>query len=239
MRKLLWPVQGIGLKPNIFYGQGYYANPVAVKDMWMGKTLVKAGQRIYAAVGLKSHGGIDITAPHGTPVMAVSDGFIVEQVNKDTGFGLRISQLIPLPDGTFWLVVYGHFARTADQEEIPYNFWRRSKPVAEGQVIGYVGSTGFSSGNHLHISLYRYDSQGNKMDAGNGNFGQIDIQPHMKIRAFLSGYRKHPEKDIVFRLDSMERLQWFFDQVPDLADAFQVEKDEYVLPLDKPPFPIP
>ncbi len=89
----------------------------------------------------RAHNGIDYAAPPGTPVSAVADG-VVSFKGWKGGYG----NFIELRHGGSYITGYGHlrgFARGL----------RQGQKVAQGQVIGYVGSTGLSTGPHLDFSL--------------------------------------------------------------------------------------
>jgi murein DD-endopeptidase MepM/ murein hydrolase activator NlpD len=133
----------------------------------------------YSQFGLIGHNGFDFPTSYGEPIFAVHDGWIVEQVEKDTGFGLRISQRIEA-DGKHYLVIYGHMQKLENPVEMPYNWLNKLHPVRQGQVIGYVGSTGYSTGPHVHLGLYEYDSLGNKLNSNNGYGGAIDPSPYIR-----------------------------------------------------------
>ncbi len=91
----------------------------------------------------RAHLGIDYAAPIGTPVKAARAGKIIFAGRKG-GYG---NAIIIRHEGLY-KTLYGHLR----------NFRRgikRGKYVKQGQVIGYVGSTGLSTGPHLHFGLYR------------------------------------------------------------------------------------
>ncbi|HWG21509.1 MAG TPA: M23 family metallopeptidase [Terracidiphilus sp.] len=85
------------------------------------------------------HSGIDIAAPYGTPVRATADG-LVSSANMGAGYGREIT----LDHGHNVLTVYGHLSEMA---VIP------GQRVTRGQVIGYVGQSGRSTGPHLHYEV--------------------------------------------------------------------------------------
>ncbi len=87
------------------------------------------------------HRGVDFAAPDGTPVYAASDGFVVE---KDRKYGYGNS--IRLRHDARIETIYAHLSRFAlgIQEGIQ---------VKQGEVIGYVGSTGQAAGPHLHYEV--------------------------------------------------------------------------------------
>ena len=87
------------------------------------------------------HRGVDFAAPEGTPVYAASDGFVVE---KDRRYGY--GNIIRLRHDSRIETIYAHLSRFAlgIQEGIR---------VKQGEVIGYVGSTGQATGPHLHYEV--------------------------------------------------------------------------------------
>jgi murein DD-endopeptidase MepM/ murein hydrolase activator NlpD len=89
----------------------------------------------------RGHKGIDIAAPRGTNIYAAESGTIQRIGNKGDGYGISI--FIAHDDGS--ITVYGHMSRSAD--------FAVGDRVVKGQLIGFVGSTGNSSGNHLHFEV--------------------------------------------------------------------------------------
>ena len=70
------------------FGQKWFAQ----KDMEVGGIQIKKGDDVYKKIfGWNGHNGWDIAAPRGTPIKAMSDGFIIERTDKPTGYGLRLS----------------------------------------------------------------------------------------------------------------------------------------------------
>ncbi len=132
----------------------------------------------YSVVGLPYHNGLDFAATKGTPIYAAQDGFIIEQVHRDTGYGLRISQRVEF-DGRYFSLIYGHMERLENDININYEWNHKGYPVRAGQVIGYVDSTGFSFGHHLHFGMYEQTKEGNRINANNGVNGAIDPLPFM------------------------------------------------------------
>lgn len=89
----------------------------------------------------RAHRGVDYAAPRGTPVKATGDGK-VEYIGYKGGYG----KTIVLRHGATYTTLYAHMSRFARK-------LRRGQRVSQGQVIGYVGSTGLSSGSHLHYEF--------------------------------------------------------------------------------------
>ncbi len=91
---------------------------------------------------IQAHLGVDFAAPRGTPVHSVSDGKIIF-IGKKGGYG----NAIIVKYGHHYRSLYGHLSRYAKH-------MHRGTPVKQGQVIAYVGSTGWATGPHLHYSFY-------------------------------------------------------------------------------------
>jgi len=94
----------------------------------------------------KQHKGIDFAAATGTPIRAAADGTI-EFAGRQGGYG----NLIVIRHWNKYSTAYGHMSRFASG-------MRRGLKVSQGEVIGYVGSTGWSTGPHLHYE-FRVDNQ--------------------------------------------------------------------------------
>lgn len=90
----------------------------------------------------QSHNGIDFGAPQGTPILAVRNGRVIHVGDTKDGYGKRIE--IQHDDGT--ISRYGH----ADSIVA-----KLGQEIAAGDHIGGVGSTGKSTGNHLHFELLK------------------------------------------------------------------------------------
>ena len=86
------------------------------------------------------HGGIDIAAPIGTPILAAASGVIDYATWNDGGYGNMID--IRHADGTI--------TRYAHMNEL---YVKEGQSVSQGQTIGAMGSTGFSTGPHLHFEI--------------------------------------------------------------------------------------
>lgn len=89
----------------------------------------------------KAHRGVDYGAPTGTPVMATGDGVVV-QAGRNGSYGKRVM----IRHGNRYETVYAHLSRYAKGI-------KRGTRVGQGEVIGYVGSTGLSTGPHLHYEF--------------------------------------------------------------------------------------
>jgi murein DD-endopeptidase MepM/ murein hydrolase activator NlpD len=88
----------------------------------------------------RSHRGLDIAVNWGTPVVAADNGVVVKSGYSSTGYGGRVI----IDHNIDYVTLYAHLAQA---------FVREGDVVRKGQVIGLVGSTGNSTGPHLHFEL--------------------------------------------------------------------------------------
>jgi murein DD-endopeptidase MepM/ murein hydrolase activator NlpD len=85
------------------------------------------------------HAGVDLAAPHGTPIYAAASGTVI-LARPNGGYGNNVQ--IQHPDGV--VSIYGHMSRIIAVE---------GQHVEAGQLIGLVGNTGHSFGDHLHFEI--------------------------------------------------------------------------------------
>ena len=111
------------------------------------------GMRKHPILGYnRMHRGVDFAAPTGTPIYAAGSGRIVRiGRNGDYGHYIKIDH-----NGQF-STAYAHLSRYAKGMKVGTN-------VHQGQIIGYVGSTGLSSGPHLHFEVWRKGKSINPLD---------------------------------------------------------------------------
>jgi len=121
--------------------------PVANKDL---KRIASGfGYRIdpiYKTV--KFHAGLDFTAPSGTPIYATGDGVVEDASLSDVGYGNHVV----IRHGYGYKTLYGHMIRVKV---------KRGQSVKRGDVLGWVGSTGKSTGPHCHYEVIK---NGEKVD---------------------------------------------------------------------------
>jgi len=116
--------------------QGFVGLPVN------GRVSSSFGMRLHPILGYyRMHKGIDIACPYGSPVYAVVDG-IVEWAGHKGGYGNFIGIQGSGGVGTG----YGHLSRIAV---------RSGERVQRGDLVGYSGNSGLSTGPHLHFEVYR------------------------------------------------------------------------------------
>ncbi|MEG3176824.1 peptidoglycan DD-metalloendopeptidase family protein [Sphingomonas sp. RB3P16] len=117
--------------------QGMFTMPVS-----MARITSSFGMRFHPLLGFtRMHKGIDIGTPWGTPIHAPADGTIT-YAGRSGGYG----NFIKLSHGGGIETHYGHLSRFAT---------RAGQHVARGDVIGYSGNSGISTGPHLHWEVLR------------------------------------------------------------------------------------
>lgn len=96
-----------------------------------------------------SHKGVDICAAAGTPIYASAGGTVTKAGYNKAGAGTGYGYSIIISHGSGYTTVYAHCLSLAVHS---------GQTVKQGQLIGYVGSTGRSSGNHCHFEIRRNGS---------------------------------------------------------------------------------
>ena len=104
----------------------------------------------------KLHAGTDFAAPAGTPIYAAASGYVQVAGWSSGGYGnYVIIYHGKMSDGVAYSTLYGHMRSVATSA---------GKYVKQGEIIGYVGSTGNSTGNHLHLEVWRGGSKANAVN---------------------------------------------------------------------------
>ncbi len=134
------------------------------------------GKRKHPILGYtKNHKGVDFAAPPGTPIMASGDG-VIDKIGYNGAYG----NYIRIRHTGEYSSAYAHLSRFAKG-------LRRGMKVRQGQVIGYIGSTGRSTGPHLHYEVIRYSKQINPLS--------IKMLPAGKLTGVqLVAFKKYKEQ---------------------------------------------
>jgi murein DD-endopeptidase MepM/ murein hydrolase activator NlpD len=131
------------------------------------------GMRRHPILGYKRmHAGLDFKAPHGAPIFAATDG-VVAYAGRKGGYG----NFVQLNHGGGLATGYGHMSRIV---AVP------GRRVRQGQIIGYVGSTGLSTGPHLHYELYRNGHHINPASVSFVQKAQLEGAALAKFKALLN-----------------------------------------------------
>lgn len=138
----LWFDEGAG--EGSYYGfdgksmkKAFLKSPIAFTRISSGFAM-----RLHPISGQwKQHTGVDFAAPTGTPIRASADG-VVDVAGASNGYG----NLVVLKHWGSYTTAYGHMSRFAPG-------MRKGVKVKQGDVIGYVGATGWATGPHLHYEF--------------------------------------------------------------------------------------
>lgn len=142
--------------------RGMLAAPVA------GRITSGFGMRRHPVLGyMRMHKGMDFGAGYGSPIYAALDG-VVQIAGRAGGYG----NLVKLSHGGGIQTAYGHMSRIAT---------RPGQRVARGQLIGYVGSTGMSTGPHLHFEVWK---NGVSVNPRGLSFSTVQQLSGEQLRAF-------------------------------------------------------
>ena len=141
-------------EPGSKQGGGYYTfDGKSLKKAFLKSPLefsrVSSGfsMRVHPISGQwKRHQGVDFAAATGTPIRAAGDGMI-DFIGKQGGYG----NVVVIKHWNSYSTAYAHMSRFAGG-------MRKGSKVSQGEVIGYVGSTGWSTGPHLHYE-FRVNNQ--------------------------------------------------------------------------------
>lgn len=142
--------------------------PIAIKDY--GRISAGFGWRIHPIYKTrKFHEGMDFTGTIGTPIYATGDGEIITAENE-RGYGKKIV----IDHGYGYRTVYAHLSA--------YNVKKRQK-VKRGEVIGFLGNTGKSTGPHLH---YEVRKNNRTLDPVNYYFNDLTAEEYDQMVAYAA-----------------------------------------------------
>jgi murein DD-endopeptidase MepM/ murein hydrolase activator NlpD len=103
---------------------------------------------------LRVHTGVDLAAPAGTPILAAAAGTVAAATSEYDGEPAR-GLVVVLDHGQGYMTYYGHL----ESIDVPVG-----DPVDAGATIGLVGSTGLSTGPHVHFEIWAGGESVNPLD---------------------------------------------------------------------------
>ena len=136
---------------------------------------------------VRNHDGVDYAAPTGTPIKATGDGRI-EYAGRKGGYG----RAVIVRHGNKYTTLYAHMSKFAKGV-------KSGKTVHQGQVIGYVGSSGLATGPHLH---YEFQVRG-----VHRNPLKVELPKSAPIAAEYLQDFKDQTRELALQLDSLANTQ--------------------------------
>jgi len=143
----------------------------------------------------RPHVGVDLVAKYGTPVKAVADGKV-----ESADWAGELGRCVRLDHEHSLVSIYGHLSRIADD-------LRPGGYVRMGQVIGYVGTTGLSTGPHLHFAFFKHGQYINPLT--------VKLEESHEIAPRMLG----------FFAQIKQQYQLALAKLPDLASHFVASSD--------------
>mgnify|MGYP000283024676 CR=1 FL=1 len=119
---------------------------------------------------IKPHLGTDYAAPRGTPIWTTADGVISRR-----GYGRGNGNFVKVKHNGTYSTQYLHMSKIAEGITV-------GKYVKQGEIIGYVGSTGSSSGNHV---CYRFWKNGKQVDSRKQKFENAKPMDSTKLKTYM------------------------------------------------------
>lgn len=141
----------------------------------------------------RMHKGVDFAAPEGTPILAAADGRVII-VGRKGGYG----KYIKIEHGSEYATAYAHlrsFAKGIQPKQL----------VKQGQVIGYVGTTGTSTAPHLHFEVHKNGKQINP--------SKMETTAKLKLNKDESKIFENSKKKIQKMLDTIDDGQEINDVI--------------------------
>ena len=131
---------------SYYNSKGQHVKGLLMKTpLEVGRISSRFGMRRHPILGYtRMHSGVDFAAPTGTPVYAAGDG-VVEEARRRGGYG----NYVRIKHKMGYQTAYGHLHKFASGI-------KKNRRVRQGDIIAYVGSTGLSTGPHLHYEVIRH-----------------------------------------------------------------------------------
>jgi murein DD-endopeptidase MepM/ murein hydrolase activator NlpD len=177
-------------EPDWYDANGHSARRFLMKTPINGARLSSGyGMRRHPIMGYsRMHRGTDFAAPIGTPILAAGDG-VIQRAGPFSTFG----NYVRIRHANGYETAYAHMSRFARGV-------RSGVRVRQGQVIGYVGNTGRSTGPHLHYEVLLNGSQINPVNLRVANGRNLDgraLELFMIERARIDTLRQARDQQVV------------------------------------------
>lgn len=144
----------------------------------------------------RAHHGVDYAAPTGTPVKSIGDGVVVERAFQRNGAG----NYLKVKHNAVYTTTYMHLSKFASGIQ-------KGSSVKQGEVIGYVGSTGLSTGPHLDFRVHKNNQPINPLT--------MEAPPSLPVKPDLRDSFILVRNQALNELDSMRQIGQYYVSRPD------------------------
>ena len=144
----------------------------------------------------RAHHGVDYAAPAGTPVKSIGDGVVVERAFQRNGAG----NYLKVKHNSVYTTTYMHLSKFGSGIA-------KGTRVKQGQVIGYVGSTGLSTGPHLDFRVHKNNQPINPLT--------MEAPPSLPVKPELRDSFILVQNQVLNELDSIRQIGQYFASRPD------------------------
>ncbi len=144
----------------------------------------------------RPHHGVDYAAPTGTPVKTIGDGVVIERAYQANGAG----NYIKVKHNAVYTTTYMHLSRFAQGIQ-------KGSRVSQGDVIGYVGSTGLSTGPHLDFRVHKNNEPINPLT--------MEAPPSLPVKPELLDSFILVQNQVLTELDSFRQVNQLYVSRPD------------------------
>ena len=144
----------------------------------------------------RAHHGVDYAAPTGTPVKSIGDGVVIERAFQRNGAG----NYLKVKHNSVYTTTYMHLSKFGSGIE-------KGTRVKQGQVIGYVGSTGLSTGPHLDFRVHKNNQPINPLT--------MEAPPSLPVKPELRDSFILVQNQVMNELDSIQLIHQYYVSLPD------------------------
>lgn len=144
----------------------------------------------------RAHHGVDYAAPTGTPVKSIGDGVVVERAFQRNGAG----NYLKVKHNSVYTTTYMHLSKFGSGIA-------KGTRVKQGQVIGYVGSTGLSTGPHLDFRVHKNNQPINPLT--------MEAPPSLPVKPELRDSFILVQNLVLNELDSIRQISLYYASRPD------------------------
>ncbi|HPV87717.1 MAG TPA: peptidoglycan DD-metalloendopeptidase family protein [Bacteroidales bacterium] len=133
---------------------------------------------------VRPHTGIDYAAPAGTPVMSIGEGVVVQKTYTRAG-----GNQVKVKHNSVYTTAYLHLSRFAKGLTV-------GKRVSQGEVIGYVGSTGLSTGPHLDFRVWKNNKPINPLTMESPPADPVHGSNMKQFLSHIAPFRRHLQPEL-------------------------------------------